>query len=502
MQKRKAACHGAPEGKALMNDGKAIITVLTPNSTPRRFLRDLPAPPGLPLIGNLLQLERDRLHLTLEEWRRTYGDYYRFRNVNREVLVVSDPETIATMLRDRPDGFLRTSRLGSIAREMGFNGVFTANGEEWRRQRPMVMAGLDPKHIKTYFPALVRVTQRFAGRWRRAAEARSAIDLQADLMRYTVDVTAGLAFGADINTIESDHEVIQQHLDKVLPALSRRLFAPFRYWRYLKLPADRALARHLVELHHAVNGFIATARSRVDANPSLRANPSNLIEAMIAARDTEGSGVNDADVAGNVLTMLLAGEDTTANTLAWMIYLLGRNPQALARARDEVRAVLGAEAFPSQYEQLAKLPFVEACANETMRLRPVAPLLIIEAGRPSVVAGIEIPARQVIICLLRPGATDERHFPDPQKFDPARWLDPAAKSATSAKRVAMPFGAGPRLCPGRYLAMLEMKMVIAMLLASFELENVGTSDGAEPREHMAFTMAPVGLRMQLGVRHA
>src|SRR5438067_12931480 len=400
-----------------MNHGKAIITALTPNSTPRRSLRDLPAPPGLPLVGNLLQLERDRLHLTLEEWRRTYGDYYRFRNVTREVLVISDPEAIATMLRDRPDGFLRTSRLASIAREMGFDGVFTANGEEWRRQRPMVMAGLDPKHIKTYFPALVRVTQRFAGRWRRAAEGRKAIDLQADLMRYTVDVTAGLAFGADINTIESDAEVIQHHLDKVLPALFRRLLAPFSYWRYVRLPADRTLARHLVELHRAVGGFIATARQRLDANPSLRANPTNLIEAMIAARDTAGSGLDDANVAGNVLTMLLAGEDTTANTLAWMIYLLARNPQALARARDEVRAVLGSESFPSQYEQLAKLPFVEACANETMRLRPVAPLLILEAGRAAVVAGIEIPARQVIMCLMRPGATDERHFPDPQKFD-------------------------------------------------------------------------------------
>jgi cytochrome P450 len=463
-------------------------------------LRDLPAPPGLPLVGNLLSLDRERLHLTLEQWRRKYGDYYRFRNVSREVLVIADPEVIGTMLRDRPDGFLRTARLASIAHEMGFDGVFTANGEEWRRQRPMVMAGLDPAHIKSYFPALVRVTQRFAGRWRRAADAHTAIDLQADLMRYTVDVTAGLAFGADINTIESDEEVIQQHLDKVLPALFRRLMAPFSYWRHVRLPADRALARHLVELHRAVGGFIATARKRMDAEPSLRAHPTNLIEAMIAARDTGGSGVDDADVAGNVLTMLLAGEDTTANTLAWMIYLLSRNPAALARARDEVRAVLGTGSLPSQYEQLARLPFVEACTNETMRLRPVAPLIILEASRDSVVAGIEIPARQVIMCLMRPGATDERHFPDPQKFEPARWLEPSAKSAASAKRVAMPFGAGPRLCPGRYLAMLEMKMVIAMLLAGFELESVGTAAGGEPREHLAFTMAPVGLRMTLDLR--
>ncbi|HUQ75560.1 MAG TPA: cytochrome P450 [Burkholderiales bacterium] len=469
---------------------------LAASPTTRR-IRDLPAPPGLPLIGNLLQLDVERLHLTAEGWRRKYGDFYRFRNARREVLVISDAEAIGTILRDRPEGFQRTQRMSRIANGMGFNGVFTANGDRWRRQRPMVMAGLDPAHVKTYFPALVKVTQRFAGRWQRAAAAGTAIDLQADLMRYTVDVTAGLAFGADINTIESDTEVIQTHLDKVLPSLFRRLMAPFDYWRYFKLPADRALVHHLEELHRAVNGFITAARKRMDAEPERRANPSNLIEAMIAARDTEGSGVDDADVAGNVLTMLLAGEDTTANTLAWMIWLLSRNPPALERARKEVLAALGGQPLPMQYEQLAAMPFVEACANETMRLKPVAPLLIVETIRDTVVAGLEIPAGQIVMCLMRPPAVDERHFPDPQTFDPARWLD---KSAASAKRVAMPFGAGPRLCPGRYLAMLEMKMAIAMLLAGFDLESVGTADGGEPRELMAFTMAPVGLRMKLRSR--
>src|SRR6185436_4557043 len=118
------------------------------------------------------------------------------------------------------------------------------------------------------------------------------------------------------------------------------------------------------------------------------------------------------------------------------------------------------------------------------------------------VAGIEIPKGQLVLCLMRPGATDERHFANPQTFDPDRWLadGPASKAASSAKRVAMPFGAGPRLCPGRYLAMLEIKMVIAMLLAGFDLDSVGTADGAEPIERMAFTMQPVGLRMTLRSR--
>src|SRR5688572_16851839 len=208
------------------------------------------------------------MHITAEKWSRAYGERFRFRIGPREIVVLSNPETIAAALRERPDGFRRTPRLRAIAKEMGFNGVFSAEGDAWRRQRPMVMAGFDPGHIKTYFPALVKVTERFKMRWQRAAAAREAIDLQADLMRYTVDVTAGLAFGADINTLESDAEVIQVHLDKVLPALFRRLFSPFPPW--FRSPKDWALPGHLQALQRAVQDFIAQARARIAADPALR----------------------------------------------------------------------------------------------------------------------------------------------------------------------------------------------------------------------------------------
>ena len=450
-------------------------------------ISDLPGPRGLPVLGNLLEIDTTRLHLIAEKWSRTYGDYFRFRIGPRQVVVLANPETIAAALRDRPDGFQRTSRLTRISKEMGFNGVFSAGGDAWRKQRPMVMAGFDPGRIRAYFPGLVKVTERFARRWQRAAAARESIDLQADLMRYTVDVTAGLAFGADINTIESDADVIQSHLDKIFPALFKRLMSPFPHWRWFK---DRKLEKHLHALQTAVTQFIAQARARMDANPALRAQPTNLIEAMIAARDTEGSGLNDGDVAGNVLTMLLAGEDTTANTLAWMIYLLSRHPGALRRARVEVSGKdLG------KYESMSALPYVDACINETMRLKPVAPIIMLEPIHDTKAADIELPAGTLVMCLMRAGATDERRFPDAQAFEPERWL--SGPSAGSAKRVAMPFGAGPRLCPGRYLAILEMKMVIAMLLAGFEIESVTAPDGKEAQEHLAFTMSPVGLKLLL-----
>jgi cytochrome P450 len=452
-----------------------------------RKIRELPGPRGLPILGNLLQLRNSSLHLTAEAWSRTYGEYFRFRIGPRPFLAVANPETIAALLRDRPDGFHRSERLSAIADDMGFNGVFSANGDAWRRQRPMVMASFDPRHIKTYFPALARVTERFEKRWRRAAAAGETIDLQADLMRYTVDVTSGLAFGVDINTLESDEEVIQTHLDQIFPALFKRLMAPYPYWTWLR---NRNLDRHLDALQRAVQDFIGQARRRMQANPALRDNPTNLIEAMIAARDNPDSELTDADVAGNVLTMLLAGEDTTANTLAWMIYLLYRHPDALRRAREEV---LGKDLH--NYESMTALPFVDACINETMRLKPVAPIIILQPTRDTVVAGIEVPKGTILMCLMRAGAIDERRFPDARAFDPARWLSGA--TAGSPKRVSMPFGAGPRLCPGRYLAILEMKMVMTMLLNNFEIEHVSTPDGGEAREHLAFTMYPEELRLKL-----
>jgi len=475
----------------------AIIEQQTESATVRR-IADLPGPRGLPVLGNMLSIDRERIHLQAEQWAREYGEAYRFRIASREFVVMSNPEAVAAILRDRPDGFQRTQRISDTARAMGFGGLFSSNGEAWKRQRPMVLAGLDPTHIKAFFPTLAKVTDRFARRWQRAAAAGTAIDLQSDLMRYTVDVTAGLAFGTDMNTIESDEEVIQSHLDKILPALFKRVMAPFPYWDYLKLPADRALDRHLDALRVAVDGFITDARQRLAEQPALRDKPTNLIEAMVAARDREGSAVTDQDVSGNVLTMLLAGEDTTANTLAWMIWLLHHHPEAAQRVADEVRSVLGDARVPTRYEDLAQLDFVEACAHEAMRIKPVAPLNIQQAVRDTVVAGIAIPAGSIVMCLMRPAAVDEIHFAEATSFRPERWL--TGVSASSAKRVAMPFGAGPRICPGRYLALAEMKMLIAMVFASFRIESVTTLDGGEAQERLSLTMSPVDLRLRLQQR--
>jgi cytochrome P450 len=218
---------------------------------------------------------------------------------------------------------------------------------------------------------------------------------------------------------------------------------------------------------------------------------------MIVAADQPDSGLDDRHVAGNVLTMLLAGEDTTANTLAWMIHLLQRNPQALQRVQREVRT-LAPDPAAYRFDQMEQLVYLEACASETMRLKPVAPFIALQALRDTVVADVAVPEGTLVWGVLRHDSVSAPHFARPEAFEPERWLDGAPQPlSAAAKRAAMPFGGGPRMCPGRYLALLEMKMAMAMLLSSFDILAVDTPGDGPAEERMAFTMNPVGLRMRL-----
>ena len=185
-----------------------------------RAYEDLPGPRGLPFFGNALQLDVPRLHQQYERWSREFGPLFKLKLPGRRVLVVADHEMVAAVLRDRPDGFARSSKIGEIWTELGLpQGVFGANGDVWKRQRRMVMAGFDPAHVKRYYPSMVAVSQRLSARWRSAALAGQVVDVQPELMRYTVDTIAGLAFGAHVDTLSSDGDVIQQHLDQIFPAL-------------------------------------------------------------------------------------------------------------------------------------------------------------------------------------------------------------------------------------------------------------------------------------------
>lgn len=463
-----------------------------------RPLATLPGPRQWPLLGNLPQIDPQRMHRQLEDWAGKYGPLYRAHLGKRELLVVSDTALIATILRDRPDGWRRLGTMRSVVQEMGGHGLFSAEGDDWRRQRRLVMRAFDPAHLQRFFPSLVRVTERFKARLDIAAASGEALDLQALLMRYTVDVTAGLAFGIDMNTLEEPHDPLQAHLDCVFPMMMKRIFSPVPWWRYVRLPSDRRFEAHLAKVHEAVAGFIAAARDRLEREPSRRERPTDLLEAMLVSKE-DGQGLTDSEIVGNVITVLLAGEDTTANTLAWTLHLLHRHPDVWSALVDEVDGVLGEATVLGDFARTKDFDTLEHTVAEAMRLHPVAPFVLMQANGPATVGDVAIEPDTVVLCLMRPGATDTRVADDARDFRPARW---DADGPRALNKASMPFGAGPRLCPGRYLAMMEMTMVLSTLARNYELVSVATPSGETPRERLAFTMFPMDLRMTLAPRRA
>jgi cytochrome P450 len=248
----------------------------------------------------------------------------------------------------------------------------------------------------------------------------------------------------------------------------------------------------VLAVREATDTFIANARAAMQADPALRGRPANLLQAMLAAADQPDSGMDDGTVAGNVSTMLLAGEDTTSSALAWLVWLLWKNPGALARAQQEILR----HATLLTAENIGKLEYLDACAHEAMRLKPPAPFLPLQVLRDTTVLGVRLPKDTLLWCVLRHDSVDGRVFPEPQRFDPGRWL-PGGKADRHA---ALPFGAGPRMCPGRYLSLMELKVAMAVLLGRFDIVDVQARDRVVPAEVMGFVMGPTPLSMRLRPR--
>lgn len=465
-------------------------------SQAKRTVKDLPGPPRWPLLGNAGALKTERVHHVFEDWARRYGPLYRFHLGRKPVVVVSDARLNETILRARPGVFRRLAVAAQVIAEVGAAGVFSAEGEEWRRQRRLAMEALGNHHLKAFYPTLKLVAERLLRRWEAAAASGEGRLIEEDLMRFTVDVTTSLAFGTDMNTLEND-EVIQRHLALVFPAVAKRIFAPFPYWRYVRFPSDRRLDRALGEIHHTLNELIASARSRVEQIPATDVRPSNMLEAMLLAREEDGSRYADEVISGNVLTMLLAGEDTTAHSVGWLVHELCERPDIQARLRDEIDASLGATHTPADVETASRLPYVDAVNQEVMRLRPVAPFQGLETNEAFVLDDVLLPSATQLIILTRVPALQAANFGRPEEFRPQRWLKetPAQEKLAHVASATVPFGSGPRMCPGRSLALLEIRVLVATLFKNFEIERVG--EPGDVTEEFAFTLSPKNLRVRL-----
>jgi cytochrome P450 len=371
--------------------------------------------------------------------------------------------------------------------------VFNAEGDAWRPQRKLATAALAQRHLRQLYPSVRTVAARLKARWQESAAGGEVLDIVEDLKRFAIDVIMLIAFGHDANTVGKADDVIKREIEVILPVLNRRTFAFFPTWRYFQTPSDRRFARALVKLRAWLDGLLAETRTRLKAEPERAQRPSNFIEAMITAVDENGKPFSDDVIWSNLVTMLVAGEDTTAFTLAWAIHQLCDSPRWAAELRNEADAVIGSMDVAADVDVVNRLIRANAVATETMRLRPVVPVIALEANADTALGDIFIRRGTLVFVLLRPPALNDENFADPLAFRPERWLDQSGGPHNVSAYI--PFGSGPRMCPGRSLASIQMKALLSMLYKNFAVERVGPS--SDVTERFGFTVSPAGLKVRL-----
>ncbi|MCA2218140.1 cytochrome P450 [Jidongwangia harbinensis] len=460
---------------------------------PTRTAADLDGPKPVPLLGNLPEFTRGRVtHRVLERWCDEYGLTYRFHLARHRVVVTADPKVLDVVMRKRPDDFRRSGLMAGVLDEIIPTGVFTAEGDQWRRLRKMATQSLNVAYLRQYFTTITQVTERLTRLWDRAADSGESIDVLDQMMRYTLDVTVALAMGHDLNGLETTGEGLHSRLPKLFPEFARRIEAPFPYWRYVRLPRDRRLDATVREIEAVVRERFVEARARVASG----ADPANFLEALVKPLEDEPAFTDD-EVFGNMMHMLLGGEDTTSSTAAWTLHYLAEHPDVHRKVRAEADEVLGDRKFPADPAMVGRLKYAEAVVNEVQRLRPVAPYLVMQPLKDVTLdtrdGRLHLPALTVLFVLIAYGARrDQVRFPEPETFRPERWLD---GSMPPESLPYTPFGNGPRFCPGRNLAMIEATMLASVLARGFDLEP--DRSAGEVGEYMTFTAFPTNVAVRV-----
>jgi cytochrome P450 len=408
----------------------------------RSKTRQPPGPKGLPGLGVLPAFARDPLGVVLRS-RDDYGDVVRMPFGMSSTYLIHDPVLIEQVLMGEQRDSVKDRETRQLRLLLG-SGLFTSEGHYWRRQRKLAAPPLQAKRIAAYAGTMVECAARAFDEYR-DGEVR---ELHADAMRLTLEIVARSLLGTDTR---ADSALVARVLDEATTYLGLRLRSTERllpYW--VRTPANRRFRAAVASLDELVHRIIA--RYRAGECPA-----GHMLGRFIDMKGEDGESMSDEQVRDEVVTLLLAGHETTSLTLTFAIYLIARHPAVAEKIRAEVDAQLGGR--PARWEDIAKLRYVGCAVREALRLYPPVWLIGREAVRNFELGGFAVRTGQQLNMSPYAVQRDPRRFADADSFDPSRWSRPETASLPNC--AYFPFGSGPRVCIGNHFAMAEATLVLA-----------------------------------------
>lgn len=418
----------------------------------------VPTLPGLPLVGNVLRFRRDRL--ALHDDAALVGPIVRLQLLHVPVYVVTDADLMHEVLVDNAARFKKTAGIQFLAPLLG-EGLLNAEGEVHKRHRKLLAPAFAPKRLAAYATTMIDETLVQIATWR----PNQQVDLAHEMMELTLAIAGKTMFGADVR---GDAATVATALELGMRATVAAITSPVQLGYKWPLPRHLMMRRAVKMLDEIVYGLIADGRKR-------GTDRGDVLSAMLLSQDEEG-GLDDRQIRDEVMTLLLAGHETTANALTWTWYHLGRNPDARARVEQEIAHVLGDRTATP--DDLPDLPWTTAAIDEAMRLHPPAYVTGREALEPVTIGGHQFPARSILLLNIRGIHRRADYFPAPLAYKPERFL-PEAKKARPRHHY-LPFGAGPRVCIGQHFALLEAGLCLATMVQHARIHPIATSVVPEP----------------------
>jgi cytochrome P450 len=449
----------------------------------------MPRPPGprdhafgLRLLADM---ERDYLGFWREA-QRQYGDTVYMRQGWFHHYAFMHPDQMRETLVDKARSFIRYEQHIKVMSQLHGQSVMITEGDTWQRQRRTLLPAFSQKRFDGYAREVTAAAAAAFGKL--PLEGDTEVDAEHTMNMLAMDIILRTMFGSKV-----DEDTAQvEHAIRTLAAIGyAEMYLPFT------IPAWAPLPRQAVK-RKALRLLDGVVRSQIRKRRAGAGTGDDLLGMLLAARDEQGDErpLSDDEIRDQLMTIFLAGHETTATALAWAAWALAADPELATRAAAEVDGVLGARA-PTMAD-LPRLPFMAALVKETLRRYPPVPSVLMRRAIEDVRIGEWlVPKGSLVTIPFFVAQADARWFPQPERFDPARFEADAARDLPRGAYI--PFGAGPRVCIGNSFAAMEMTLALAMLVQRFTLRPAPGQ--AIPEARMQVTLRPEGgLRLVLQAR--
>jgi cytochrome P450 len=440
---------------------------------------DLQAPPSSFLVGHVGSFSRDPLGF-LTSAAKDYGDIVRLRFGGRITWFISDPALIQQILVHDWRNFEKGTGLKRSKPLFG-NGLLTSEGDTWRRQHNLIMPIFHRERVDSYGAMMVSETESYTELW------RSGVTL--DMLEATTSLTLRIVMRTLFNAAVDDSGAISEAVECAQAEFARSIPYIIMLPSWVPTPVTPRLRRAITRLDVEIQRLIVARRAE-------GGDQGDLLSLLLAAHDDENQqGMNNKQLRDELLTLFLAGHETTALTLAWALMLVAQNPDVEARLVDEAKRVYG-ERLPQPADRAA-LVYTAAVVQEALRLYPPAWSVGREAIADCKLGDITVKRGNVAFFSQWVVHRDPRWYNDADKFIPERWLD--GSTAGNPRFAYFPFGGGPRVCIGSQFALMEAALILSFMLARFRFE---LASDFVPALYPAITLRPLHpMRMTISARN-